>query len=113
MNLVVDELNPNTRCVRLSGRLDLKGSGEIDLRFTSLTATDAKDILVDMSGVDFLASIGMRMLLTCAKAKSARGAQMALFGMQPMVKEALDTAGISSLMPTFADEGSALEGLKA
>ena len=111
MNLVVDELNPNTRCVRLSGRLDLKGSGEIDLRFTSLTATDARDILVDMSGVDFLASIGM--LLTCAKAKSARGAQMVLFGMQPMVKEALDTAGISSLMPTFADEGSALEGLKA
>jgi anti-anti-sigma factor len=113
MNLVVDELDPQTKCLRLGGRLDLKGSGEIDLRFTSLTSTDASLIAIDMREVDFIASIGMRLLLTCAKAKAARGGRMVLFGLQPMVGEAMETAGIDSLIPIFPDESAALAGLRA
>lgn len=112
MDIHFDEIDPQAKRIRLDGRLDLKGTGEIDLRFTGLTTTDSANILVDMNGVDFIASIGMRLLLSCAKAKITRGGRMALFGLQPMVKEALETAGIDSLIPMFADEPTALVGLK-
>lgn len=111
MDIHFDEIGQQAKRIRLNGRLDLKGSGEIDLRFTSLTTTDGSDILVDMNGVEFIASIGMRLLLSCAKAKITRGGRMALFGLQPMVREALETAGIDSLIPLFADEPAALAGL--
>lgn len=113
MEIHFDEVDQQAKRIRLNGRLDMKGAGEIDLRFTSLTTTDSSDILVDMNGVDFIASIGMRLLLSCAKAKITRGGRMALFGLQPMVKEALEMAGIDSLIPLFADEPTALVGLKA
>jgi len=113
MNLHVDEINPQTRCVRLMGRLDMQGSGEIDLRFTALTTTDDKHIVVDLAGVDFIASIGMRLLLSCAKAKAHRGAEMALVAPQPLVREALETAGIDSLIPIHADEAAALAALQS
>ena len=112
MNLHVDELNPQTQCVRLMGRLDMQGSGEIDLRFTALTATDDKHVIVDLAGVDFIASIGMRLLLSCAKAKARRGGEMVLAAPQPMVRETLETAGIDSLIPIHADAASALAALQ-
>lgn len=113
MNLHVDEIDPQTRCVRLTGRLDMQGSGEIDLRFTALTTTDDKRIIVDLAGVDFIASIGMRLLLACAKAKSQRGGQVLLTAPQPMVREALETAGIDSLIPIHGDEDTALAALQS
>ncbi|MGO9443495.1 MAG: STAS domain-containing protein [Thiobacillaceae bacterium] len=111
MNIAVDQLNPQTRCIRLSGRLDLKGSDEIAQRFTSLTATDRNHVIVDMREVQFIASIGMRLLLSCAKAKSNRGGQLVLVGLQPSVREALETAGIESLIRIYADEAVALTAL--
>ena len=112
MNIVVEQLNPQARCVSLNGRLDLKGSDEIAQRFTSLTATNSSQIIVDMSGVEFIASIGMRLLLSCAKAKSNRGGQMVLAGVQPLVREALETAGIDTLIPLYDDQAAALTALR-
>lgn len=111
MNLQVDDINPHTQRIRLMGRLDMQGSGEIDLRFTALTTTDDKHIIVDLSGVDFIASIGMRLLLSCAKAKSRRGGQMLLAAPQPLVLEALETAGIENLIPIHSDEATAQAAL--
>ena len=113
MNLHVDEINPIIQCVRLMGRLDMQGSGEIDLRFTALTTIDDKHIIVDLAGVDFIASIGMRLLLSCAKAKAQRGGKMVLAAPQLMVHEALETAGIDSLIPIHADEATALAHLQS
>ncbi|MFA5082123.1 MAG: STAS domain-containing protein [Hydrogenophilaceae bacterium] len=113
MDIAFDELTPQSRRIRLNGRLDLKGTGEIESRFASLTSTDSNNVLVDMSGVDFLASIGMRLLLTCAKAKTRQGGKMVLISPKPMVWEALETAGLDSLIPIYADEATALAGLSA
>ncbi len=113
MDISVDALNPTTKCIRLRGRLDLKGSVEIDLRFTSLVSTNSDHVLIDMSQVDFVASIGMRLLLSNAKAKAAHRGRMILFGLQPLVLEALTTAGIDSLIPMVADEAAALAELAA
>jgi anti-anti-sigma factor len=111
MHIVHQQPDPNTHCLRLAGRLDLAGTGEIDLRFTSLASTNDDDVLVDMGGVEFVASIGMRLLLSNAKAKAARGGRMVLFGVRPLVREALETAGIDTLIPIYADEPAALAGL--
>lgn len=113
MEIIVTEVKPNAKCLQLNGRLDHKGSGEIELRFTALTATNSDHIAVDMAGVDFIASIGMRLLLSCAKAKAARGGRMVLFGLQPLVLEALASAGIDTLIPIHADQSAALANLPA
>lgn len=112
MDIQVDELSANTKCVRLAGRLDMQGSGAIEMRFTALTATDSGNVVVDMGGVDFIASIGMRLLLSCAKAKAQRGGKLALAAPQNLVREALETAGIDTLIPIFADVPGAADALR-
>lgn len=87
--------------VSLDGRLDIAGASEIDKQFTALTSSKKAEILVDMNAVSFIASSGMRTLLSSAKALSKRGGKMVLANTQPLVKEALTTAGIDTLIPMF------------
>ncbi len=50
----------------LIGRLDLTGSAKIDLPFNA-TAGSNRNLLMDMSGVTFVASIGIPRLVLGAK----------------------------------------------
>jgi hypothetical protein len=46
--------------IKLDGRLDMQGTQEIDQRFAFATSTRALHVVVDLSRVTFLASIGLR-----------------------------------------------------
>ena len=86
---------------------------EIDLRFTTLAASQKALIAVDLSAVSFLASIGMRTLVSSARALMNRGGSMALANPQPLVQQALVAAGIDSLIPIYPNIDEASRGLQA
>jgi len=111
MQLVSEMLDDQILKVTLEGRLDVEGAQAIDMKFTALTATKKAAVLVDMTNVSFLASIGMRTLLSCAKAASNRGGKMVLLNPQPMVKEVMERTGVASLIPVYDDLAAAKEAL--
>jgi anti-anti-sigma factor len=113
MEINVTQLDNGIKRIELDGRLDMKNSQEIDVRFTALTATGSGPVLIDMSKVAFIASIGMRLLLSNAKALANRGGRMVLCNTQPLVQEALETAGLDTLIPLYPDEASAHAALLA
>lgn len=97
--------------VSLEGRLDIDGARAVEDRFAFLTTTSAANIVVDLSAVSFLASIGIRMLMTSARGQHGRGGKLVLAGAQPLVKKVLVTAGIDQLIPLFDDVDSARTSL--
>lgn len=97
--------------VQLTGRLDILGAQAIEVRFTALTAISRGAVLVDLSEVTFLASLGMRTLLATARAVGAKGGGLVLFRPQPNVREVLDTSGVSNLIPVRDDLQEALNML--
>ncbi|MET0217457.1 MAG: STAS domain-containing protein [Burkholderiales bacterium] len=103
MDWQVQQLADGIDRVQLGGRLDSAGVEAIDARLSSLTATRAARILVDLSQVPFLASIGIRILLTNARVLRQRGGRMALLNPQSMVEEVLKVTGIESIIPIFHD----------
>jgi len=98
--------------VKLSGRVDLEGIGDLDLEFTRHTVTRRKPTLVDISDVDYIASIGLRMLVTAAKALNKFGTRLVLLNPHPDVEDVLRTAGFDKVMPIEHDYERALEVLK-
>jgi anti-sigma B factor antagonist len=113
MNMNVDELDNGIRRIVLDGRLDMAGAQEIDMKFTGYAASAKNKILVDLSKVEFIASIGIRTLLTAAKAQKQRGGAMVLSGAQPLVAQVIETAGLTALIPSVADEAAAIALLNA
>ncbi|MCF7987708.1 MAG: STAS domain-containing protein [Methylovulum sp.] len=103
MNINSETLDHCITKVNLSGRMDILGAQAIDMKFTALTSTKKASILVDMSEVSFLASLGMRTLLSSAKALSNRGGCLVLYKPQANVLDVLDTSGVSKLIPVFDD----------
>lgn len=112
MELKVIQSDGEYTHVALSGRLDIDGVNQIELSFVSAINDKEKPAVVDMTQVSFLSSFGMRMLLSAAKALRTKGMKLVLFHPQPMVLEALQTAGFSAIMPIENDFINALSALK-
>ncbi len=98
MHIEAENLDGGILKLNLVGRMDVQGSSEIDVKFTSYAARQ-RSVIVDMSAVDFLASIGIRTLLLTAKAMSQRGGKMVLFNPDSNVTQVLEMAGIDTLIP--------------
>lgn len=94
--------------ISLSGRMDLQGAQRIDVRLAGMTAAPRKAIVIDLSGVTFLASIGIRSLLLAAKGVEGRGGHVALTGASPLVRKVLETAGIDTIIPLHDDLAAAV-----
>jgi len=107
MELHVDELGSGTVRVRLGGRLDTVGVDQVESRFGAVVASNGNDAVIDLSEVSFVSSMGVRMLITVARAQRARGHRMVLCAAQPAVAETLGMVALEQIIPIVADEAAA------
>ena len=104
MPITFEDTLESLRHIRLTGRLDITGIDEISTTFAGLSTSATRNIVVDLSGVTFLVSFGIRELITNAKVVQKRGGRMVIFvGNNKAVHKTLETTGIDTLIPTFAD----------
>jgi anti-anti-sigma factor len=103
MELAVQDLDSGVLGINLSGRMDIIGTQQIDLKFTMLVSTRKAQILVDLSNVTFIASIGIRTLVSNAKAQKLRGGSMVLYKPNNQVEEVLRATGIDTFIPIVHD----------
>ena len=108
MTIKYEDLPNQLRLISISGRLDIQGTDEIATKFAALACVEHKRVVVDLTGVTFLASIGIRSLIINAKTLQNKGGRMVLFvGDNNSVINTLAATGIDSLLPTFTDLTSA------
>ncbi len=112
MELTVTTLEGGARCIRLAGRLDLKGTQAVEQKFSESVGVPGESVIVDMSQVEFIASVGVRLLLSNIKALMAAGAKMVVLNPQKMVGEVLQLSGLDSVIAIRHDTASALAALK-
>ncbi len=93
--------------IRLIGRLDIIGVGEVETKFTGYCTGDKSCVVVDLSQVDFLASIGIRLLVLTAKSVGVRGGKMVLLNPTPEVKNVLEITGVPAIIPVYEGYESA------
>ena len=107
MQLQYSELDKDIRLIKLTGRLDVIGTGEIETRFAGYCTGDNVRVVIDLSEVDFLASIGIRLLTLTAKSVSRRGGRMVLIKPNPSVQNVLEITGIPAVIPVYSHLESA------
>jgi anti-sigma B factor antagonist len=101
MELQYSEFENNIRLIKLVGDLDIIGVGAIETRFAGYCAGESPRLLVDLSEVDFLASIGIRLLTLNAKSIASRGGRMVLFHPTTEVRSILEITGIPAIIPVY------------
>ncbi len=102
MDLQYSELENHIRLIRLKGKLDISGTSAIESQFAGYCGGENARVVVDLSEVDFLASIGIRMLTLTAKSLASRGGKMVLLHPTPEVAHVLDVTGIAAIIPVYS-----------
>jgi anti-sigma B factor antagonist len=93
----------STTTVTMVGRLDIAGAEVVALPLATLSGSKSA-LFVDMAGVTFVASIGLRHLVAAAKAMGRRGGRLVLLNPTEAVAEVITTSGLADLLRIERDE---------
>src|SRR5262245_15913584 len=111
MEVIVSEFGEIGTKVILIGKLDIAGAEALGVPLAAL-AGSRNNIVVDMVGVNFIASIGIRHLVMAAKAVARGSGKLVLLDPNPVVTEVLITAGLDDLLPIVRSEDEARAALR-
>jgi anti-anti-sigma factor len=110
MDLSVQELDNGITVVALRGRLDTVWAGEMESSFTTV-AGSKHAVVLDLSEVSFLGSLGMRMFVQGGTMVIRRGGKFAILSPDPNITKVLKVAAIDSLIPILHDRDAALAAI--
>ena len=111
MSIAILEIDSIVTKVVLSGRIDLARAMAIDMPM-SVVGGSRRAVVIDLSAVDFIASMGLRSVVMAAKAIQGKLGRVVLLAPQPAVEDVIRTAGIDELIPIFHDESAAVAAVR-
>ena len=91
-----------------AGRIDSTTSADLDARLLALDAGGRLRIVVDFSGVEYISSAGLRVMLTLAKRTKDRNGRLALCVLDRSVRQVFDLAGFTPLFTVAASRAQAV-----
>jgi anti-anti-sigma factor len=98
--------------VTANGRLDGNASGPFGERIQKLIGFQRPKLLLDLAGVDFVTSAGLRVFLTLLKKVKAQNGMFALCAVQAPVREILDITGFAAMMDIHPERSAALQAMR-
>lgn len=101
---------PTVQVFELSGRLDAVNTQQAVAQVNAGVAAGARHILLDLAGVTFMSSSGLRALLLVRKELLNHGGQLRLCSLQPHVHEVFALTGFTQV---FAIHSTREEALRA
>lgn len=102
-----DESVGDVLVLDLKGRLDTDTSADLELAVQDLLQTGARDFIINLAGVGYVSSAGLRVLLMLGKGVDGKGS-LRLAGLNPTVRQVFDVAGFTQLFTILPDREAAL-----
>lgn len=87
----------NDILLRVAGRLDTPNSKPFEASLMEVVTTTGGSIVVNLAGVDYVSSSGLRALLVAGKAMRGAKRNLSLAALQPQIREVFDISGFSTL----------------
>jgi len=92
MNAKIENID-GKHFVTLAGELDTLAAAEVEEVLAPLYNSDGKDIIIDCTQLQYIASSGLRILITILKGAQQGGSQVVLRGVNDDIKKVLDMIG--------------------
>lgn len=99
---MTSERHGDVHTVALRGELDLASAPDIEQELKRVEATDAKSVVIDLSGLTFIDSTGIRLIVTADTRSRANANRLTLLRGPAAVQRVFVISGVEKLLP-FAD----------
>ena len=109
MSLVIELLPPGKGSQRaeLRGRLDTHTYEDLDEALAPLLTRRLHSLVLDLSGLDYISSAGIRSIFKARKALSPHGGKVLLVNPQPQIQKVLDMVKAVPLNEIFSSTAEA------
>ena len=101
----------NLTVVSINGRLDAISSSEAEKSLEQVLGKCPAKILINLDGLEYISSAGLRILLVAAKKARQHNIKIALCSLGTKVREVFDLSGFSSIFTIYESEQAAIEKL--
>lgn len=96
MSLSINKTEAEATTLTLSGRLDTSTAPQLESELDGVLS-NAKELVFDLSGLDYISSAGLRLILKAQKAMSEKGG-MKLVHVPESVMEVFDITGFADFL---------------
>ncbi len=91
------------------GRVDQTTAGDFQTALLAqITEADSGTVVLDMSGIEFMSSVGLRAVMMAFKQSKAAGGEFLIAALTPVVKEVFQISRFDTVLKCFDDVDSAL-----
>ena len=94
---ITKSVNGTVLTVTVSGRLDTSTAPNLETELKD-SLNGITELVFDISGLDYISSAGLRVLLSALKAMNAQKGTMRVTGANEMVREIFDVTGFSDIL---------------
>ena len=92
--LIEKQLDDGRLTLKVDGRLDTNTSADLE---AELQLDGVREIVFDFSGLEYISSAGLRVLMTAQKAMMSCDGKMSVLSPNETVKSIFDITGMSSI----------------
>lgn len=107
LDISVQKLDKSS-IVSIIGSIDAFSADQITDRLNEQMSDGEKQLIIDLSGVDFMSSSGLRVILGALKETRLHGGDLYLAGAQAGVAKVLKISGFTDLLKTFENVDEAV-----
>ena len=108
---IITSLQNDISVTRVSGRIDATTVGQFSDECQKLLESGMSKFVIDLGGLEYISSAGLRGILTLGKACKAKGFVLAFCSLQSMVVDIFKTSGFTSILKVYPTLEEAIEGL--
>jgi anti-anti-sigma factor len=94
--------------VRVNGRLDATSAADLERVCEGWTTPGLKNLILDFSGLDYISSAGLSVILGAGKAIDGQGGRLLICGLYGGSKRVFLLSGLDALFAVFESRGAAL-----
>jgi len=102
----------NIPVVAVIGRIDATTSRDLETALNDLIDQNQADIVLDLGGVEYISSVGLRVMLAALKKVRPKKGDVKLVSLQPFVREVFEITGFTKLFSIYPTQGEALICIK-
>jgi len=103
MDISVENLSPRIRILSVTGRIDAVTAPEMEKVVTNSFAEPNSACILNLSGVDYMSSAGIRVLVLGSKTAVSTDGLFYVSSLQEGVRKVLEIVGFLPLLDVFAD----------
>jgi anti-anti-sigma factor len=111
---LIEDMNGAVKVARVSGRIDQTTAAQFQELLAPLLVqvkVGAAPLLLDFSGVEYISSVGLRVLMLAAKQVKVQQGKIAIAALTPVVAEVFQISRFHLVFPVHPDLATAVTSL--